>query len=170
MRDLDWGEINVGAYGGMMRRLRHKSRGDADRYIIGNWTSDIEANTAEKHVAKQLGLYHHDGIKGETDVGPFQVRHTLREDGKLLIRPKDKDGEAFILVTGAAPDYEIRGWCWGHEGKVKENWDEETSKNHPDGPAFFVPQAKLRRIEPLIAAAARAVASISKEMEASERT
>ena len=47
----------------------------------------------------------------EPDLWPcVEVRHTTHRHGGLIIRPRDKDGRIFFLVTGTMPNYCVVGW------------------------------------------------------------
>ena len=108
------------------------------------WHIDIEAACAEVALAKHLGVFW-DGSVGTgkaIDVGKYQVRHTPRENGALIIRPRDSDFEQFVLVTGVAPDFIIRGWILGVDGKVQKYLRDPNGKF----PAYFVPQSDLKAI------------------------
>lgn len=143
---LDWQEIVADATVGMMRHVKHAARNDKHKHggaPDAPWDADIESACAEDFVAKMLGLRWHHGSDGATDVGPYQVRHTMLGDGRLILHPDDKDDEIFILVTGRAPTFEIVGWCKGGEGKQKDFWGDPTQMNRP---AFFVPRSALHDI------------------------
>ena len=150
---IGWPEVAIGAMVGVRRQIKHRMRGDLHRWGengIGPWDRDVESACAEKFVARMTGLYHFDGEDGATDVGPHQVRQTSLPDGRLILHPDDKDHEAFILVVGRAPVYEMIGWCFGREGKLPEYWDDNAKT-----PAFFVPRAfpPMRAMETLPGAA-----------------
>jgi hypothetical protein len=147
MSDLDWMEITAAAMVGVMRQVKHRSRGDAHKWnapITGGWDRDIEGACAEKFAAKELGLYWFDGSNGATDVGPHQIRHTPHPDGRLTLHPEDNDNEAFILVVGRAPAFELIGWCLGHEGKLPDHWEDPTGAGRP---AYYIPRKRLRAME-----------------------
>jgi hypothetical protein len=152
MTDLNWMDITAAAMVGVLRQIKHRSRGDKHRWnapLAGGWDRDIESSCAEKYVAKNLGLYWFDCGESagcETDVGPYQVRHTCLPNGRLTLHPEDKDHEAFILVIGRAPTFEMIGWCFGHEGKRNEYWEDPSNS---DRPAFYVPRQVLRPISEL---------------------
>ena len=60
-------------------------------------------------------------------------------------QPMGADAAAFILVTGTAPEFSLRGWIVGQDGKNAEWW------RAPDGrrPCYAVPQAALTPMEEL---------------------
>lgn len=53
----------------------------------------------------------------------------------------DPDDRPFVLVTGVAPKFVLRGWIWGRDGKLEKYWGE---RNNNGRPAFFVPQSALQ--------------------------
>jgi hypothetical protein len=63
----------------------------------------------------------------------------------LIVRKDDKDEAIFILVTGLAPRYTVRGWAYAKECKREEFWT--THGKRP--PAYFFPQSALRSMESL---------------------
>ena len=104
------------------------------------WSNHIEGACGEAAVAKALGIYWNGAIGNHKakDVGKHQVRTTSYPDGSLILHKDDPDEDLFLLVTGIAPDYEVRGWIQGFEGKNLKHWATHTGR-----PAFFVPQEAL---------------------------
>lgn len=110
------------------------------------WQYHIEGACGEKAFAKFYGLYW-SGAIGDLradDVGHFQVRTNSRSNGDLILHPNDANDRIFVLLTGLAPTYTVRGWLWGGEGKNSCWWRE--SAPGKGRPAFFVPQSALRSI------------------------
>jgi len=108
------------------------------------WHIDIEAACAEMAVAKHFNLYWDGSVNTFKlpDVGGFQVRHTQKLDGCLIVRPSDSDREMYLLIVGSSPVYFIVGWCYGHEAK-----QEQYVVGYNDmPPAWFVPQEYLHDI------------------------
>lgn len=144
-------EVMEAAYGGAFRRLTAIKRGRVHRHAYdgedagGTWTMDIEAFGAEMLVARHMGRYH--GWQEETDedgdVGPIQVRHTLRTGGCLIVHPDDRDEAPFVLVVGAMPFQQIIGGIYGHRAKQEQFWKADVRN-----PAFFVPQSALTPLRP----------------------
>jgi len=130
---------------GVMRRLsavKHKRQGNFKiNQPVDYWAVDIEGAGAELCVAKWLGLYWNAVVNNPEqlagDVGKYQVRHTQRMDGSLIVRDKDKDDAVFILVVGAYPTYVIIGWTTGGKAKQREYL------RGNEYPAYFVPQDAL---------------------------
>jgi DNA polymerase III alpha subunit len=63
------------------------------------------------------------------DVGKnIQVRSTNYREGNLLVHPKDKDDQVFVLVKSHNyPEMEISGWILGKDAKRKEFWEDGTN-------------------------------------------
>lgn len=114
------------------------------------WHTDIEGAGGEMAVAKALDVYWDGSVDTYKlpDVGKYQVRQTELSNGSLIVREGDSDDEIFILVTGKAPLYEVRGYMLGAAAKREEF----VRDPHGMSPAWFVPQGKLSPIEDLIGA------------------
>jgi hypothetical protein len=72
-------------------------------------------------------------------VGNVQVRSTSGHRNCLILHKTDPDDKAFVLVTGTAPNFVLRGWIWGRDGKNEEYWRDPVGGR----PAYFVPQSAL---------------------------
>lgn len=129
-----------------------KEKGCADRFdhSIG---IGILGMLGEMAVAKHLGIYWSGNKVGDyksPDVGAFQVRTTIHNGGHLRVEIDDNPEEKFILISAKPPLFKIHGWFYGreaqHGGKdVGEFWCSKT----PDRFAFWVPAARLHRLEDL---------------------
>lgn len=133
-------------YAGKKRYRRRRAAGSKQRY--GRKQSDhtteleIEAIGAEIFVGELLGERWRDtdspDYHGDVGLGN-QVRHTRRENGRLLLHDSDKDDHIFYLVIGTYPEYTVIGSIVGGEGKrvgvVREL--------QPGRPAICVEQADL---------------------------
>ena len=136
-------ELYQAANVGCMRQCTNlrdgrKHRHGADASV--GWSLSIEGACGEAAVAKALGIYW-SGSLGDfkaKDVGKHQVRTTHHPDGCLILHKTDLNEDIFLLVTGLAPEYELRGWTQGFEGKHLKHWRTDTGR-----PAFFVPQEAL---------------------------
>lgn len=108
------------------------------------WQLHCEGACGEQAFAKFFGLYW-SGAIGDLkadDVGYFQVRTNSRNNGDLILHYNDPDDRIFVLLTGLAPTYTVRGWLWGAEGKDDRWWRE--SAPGKGRAAFFVPQSALK--------------------------
>jgi len=87
------------------------------------------------------------------DIGNnIQVRSTKYAYGNLLLHPKDKDDDIFILVRAHLyPLMQICGWIKGKQGKNKEFWEDGTNyKAFKGRPCFRFPAKYLNNIGTLI--------------------
>jgi len=141
---LTWSEQLTAAHVGAMRRIGAMASGRPEPYgtPADLWAVDIEAAAAELAVAKAVGLFWPMATRPDRnlagDVGPFQVRHTTRENGRLILHDRDSDDAAFVLVRGSIPSFDVVGWIWGADGK------DQRFRFKGDGrPAFFVPETDL---------------------------
>ncbi len=86
------------------------------------------------------------------DVGSnIQVRSTNHSNGNLLVHPKDKDDQVFILVKSHDyPEMEVSGWVLGRDAKKKEFWEDGSNLPSFEGRACYLfPCEKLNPIETL---------------------
>lgn len=141
---LSQAEMLIAAQAGCLRRIaavKHHRQHNNGVPTIDMWGMDIEGAAAELVVAKWLGKYWNsvadDPTQLEGDVGRYQVRHTRRIDGRLILHDKDKNDAVFVLVVGQYPNYYICGWTDGATGKQQQYW------RNGERPAFFVPQYAL---------------------------
>jgi len=143
VRATKW-EAWLGAMIGAARRIESLMGGLEDQHGFSGdpWGANIEGAIGELMAAKGLGRYWDATVNAfkAPDVGPYQVR-TMKD---LIIRPGDKPHEVFIWVTGACPDYELRGWIWGREAR-RDEWLKGWG---PKPKAWFVPPP-LHRMEDL---------------------
>lgn len=133
----------------MIGVMRHLDNTEANRdHLWGGdknmgWQYHIEGAMGECAVAKHLGMFWSCGVRGDDDVGEYQVRTTDESWKKLILHPEDEDNKRYYLVTGLNGTYSIRGWILCRDGKQKQWWQDPTKKNRW---AFFVPQSALRSI------------------------
>lgn len=133
---------------GARRRILALEQGRKDRYGWGNmdyWGIDIEGCLAELAAAKAMGLYWggiSDSARDEGDINGIEVRSTKYKKGSLILHPDDPDERVFILVVGAAPEYNVAGWIRAKHGK-KDKWWQERQKGRP---CYFVPQDALKDV------------------------
>jgi hypothetical protein len=133
-------EVFAAAMVGVRRRLA--SMGPAYAPGADFWRIDIEGACAEQAVAKALGVYWDSSVntfKLPDLPASLQVRHTELDNGSLIVRPGDADGERFLLVTGRAPVFHLRGWLHGYEAKQRYYLKSPNGKDD----AYFVPQSAL---------------------------
>lgn len=154
---LSWAELNQAALVGVRRqvqairegrKLTHGADGDHA------WTYHIEGAAGEMAVAKVLGRYWSASVgtfKGDGDVGPVEVRTRSRHTYDLIVRGDDRDDAVFVLATGRAPNFVVRGWIRGGDAKQPAYLLDPGNR---DAPAWFVPHDQLHPIDTLEGAAA----------------
>lgn len=143
-------EIFHAALVGVTRQIDNLRNHRLDRYGASTeegWRLHIEGACGELAVARYFDRYWSGNLGNlqAPDVGAFQVRTRPRPDGNLILHPSDADDEEFVLVTGTAPRFELRGWIRGAEGKRQEFWKDPAGGR----PAFFVPASALHPMEAL---------------------
>ncbi len=139
-------EVSMASHIGCLRQIESLAQGLQDKHDMDpkdGWGIHIEGACGELVVAK-TGNLHWDGsvnsFHTSADVGEFHVRTRSRHDYELLVRDDDEDEGIYILVTGYAPNYVVRGWQYGKECK-----QDQYKKGHGGRkPAYFYPQNKLR--------------------------
>jgi hypothetical protein len=149
--ELSKAEVMPGALVGVSRRIDSlfSERAQTVPGIDGDgmgWIRDIEGALAEQAYAKAIDRYWDSSqwrfrSAASGDVGKFQVRHTTRLDGHLIVRPHDKEADRFVLVVGVCPHYQIVGSILGRDAKQPH------FLNDPGGrgvPCWWVPQAALQ--------------------------
>lgn len=140
-------EMELAAIVGCRRQIENLYKNRPDAYgadVEKGWQSHVEGAAGEMAVAKLANKFW-SGSMGDLkadDVGRAQVRTRSRHDYELILHPRDADDRAFILVTGLAPTFTIRGWIFAREGKRQEYWRDPAGGRA----AFFVPQSALRPI------------------------
>ena len=65
---------------------------------------------------------------------------------RLILHDDDKDNRPYILVYADAPDFYIKGWMMGADGKEKKYWSDPQGTNRH---AYFVPDEDLISINEL---------------------
>ena len=144
---LTWSEMMQAAMCGAMRNIAamRDGRQPAPRVphsAENTWTIHIEGAAGEMAFAKHAGFYWGATVNSFKlpDVGAIQVRTRSRHSYDLIIRRGDCDDDVFVLVTGIAPRFVIRGWIGAREAKSHPEW----IQTHGEGEAaWFVPQAAL---------------------------
>jgi hypothetical protein len=140
-------------------RARHRAERAGDHRGLdqdGNiWTRHIEGALAEMAAAKALDKFYA-GAQGTRlgeskpdggDVGRIQVRcrpaDYLDQEKRLIIQPRDRDDEDFLLVVGRHGVYRMVGWINAGLAKRHPEWIANPGNF---GDAWFVPQAALEEI------------------------
>ena len=138
-----------GALVGSMRNVESLKGRRAPAYGAKNeWHYHIEGALGEMAVAKALSVYWGGTVCSfhSADIGEqLQVRTRSSHTYDLIVRDADDDDHIFLLVTGEAPTYHVRGWMRGRDAKRDEFLKEYGGRP----PAYFVPQSELHTLEAL---------------------
>lgn len=153
------GELRAAAFLGGRRDEASRARGLKAGHGFGAESNtdaaaaiDILGAEGEYAVAKALGLPMPDTVntfKLPDLPGRLQVRASNHPKCHLLVRPKDSDGDSYILVQALGGGrFDVLGWLPGRAAK-RDQW-----KREPSGrPAIYlVPREHLRRVEALLPA------------------
>lgn len=154
---LTIGEVECATALGVARRkecIKNKTHsvgfGNQHYYGTNEWGTDIDGAGAEEAFCKYKGIYWGaplNNFKGGDSlaVDNLQIRHTELHINSLIIRPKDNDDHYYVLVTGQLPDYVIRGYILGKDGK-NDKW---IRSPHGKDAAWFIPQDALKCVDNL---------------------
>lgn len=138
------GLVGVGRH---IKGIKKEGQYGCNNVAVG-WQVNCDGACGEMALAKYLGVFW-DGNMGNfqaADVGALQVRTNPNAWGDLMLHPKDKDEDIFVLIlSDKMPSYTLRGWIYGHEGKLQKWW-RDGAKGRP---AFFVPQSELHDMSTL---------------------
>lgn len=147
-------EYWLGTQIGTMRQVSNLYKGRKDAYgaeKMNGFEININGACGEVAVAKWLNIFY-SGNLGDLAAGDvnhpsvrIEVRTAFEAHYRMILHKKDRDDAIFILLTGTAPEFIVRGWCYGREGKQEKFWADPAGGR----PAYFVPQAELRPIDEL---------------------
>lgn len=148
---LDRGEVHLAAMMGCLRQIDNifaekQSYIDEEQGEGFGWAANIEGCLGEIAFAKwskrywggNLGNYKAD------DVGPYQVRTRSKHEYELPIYPRDRPDRYYVLLTGTVPEYRVRGYVWGADGKRPEFY----TRYGKGRPAFYVPYRLIIPLAP----------------------
>lgn len=145
---LTWREVEWAARVGALRQIEAMRQGL--EHIAGfdglGWDIHVEGAAGELAFAKATDRYWDGSVntfKEGGDVGAYQVRTRSRHVYDLLVRPDDSDIQAYVLVTGTVPAFQVHGWMLGADAKRPEFL--QTYANRPK--AYFVPKGNLYTLE-----------------------
>jgi hypothetical protein len=142
-------EMMEAVHWGGRRRLEHIFDIDgALSNFVGNpnwngWNADIEGVAAEMAYCKYRGIEWRPTTFHEADVGDnVQIRHTERDDGSLIFKPRDKklSDHWFVLVTGKDGRYDVAGYMKGRDC-MRDEW--LRSPYGEKSTAWFAPKTAL---------------------------
>jgi hypothetical protein len=148
---LNKSEFFIAVQHGVMRQMQNLKNKLKDAYgaeMMDGWGVHIEGACAETVLAKTMGVFYN-GNMGDLDAtdvnlenSKIECRSTSHLTGRLILHEEDSDDAFFFLLVGKAPEFEIKGWIKGVDGKKKAYWSDPTKKGRH---AFFVPQSALNR-------------------------
>lgn len=141
-------EMKIAALVGTNRNTEAISKGLLDKHGFkgDGWSVNIEGACGELAFAKFANQYWNGSVntfKSGGDVGKLQVRTRSDHSYDLIIRPDDRDSDYFILVTGQAPVFRVRGFILAGDAKRMTDCI-QTHGGRP--PAWFIPSNRLNRI------------------------
>lgn len=143
--ELSTHELHLAASVGLRRQLSAIASKRPDRHGINaedGWRAHIEGACGELAVAKFLGKYWDgsvDTFRTLPDLDTVEIRTRSKHYYDLIIRRDDDPSKTYILVTGLAPSFQVRGWIKGHAAQ-RDEW----LKTHGGREeAWFVPASKL---------------------------
>ena len=143
---------------GVKRQAYNNSIGQADAYGFKGDGTAIHVDGARAELAVALALsqgwtdFARDYDKIVADVGTnIQVRSTSYKHGNLLLHPRDKDDQVFVLVKSHDfPTMELVGWVLGKDAKRKEYWEDGSLYKAFAGRACYrYPHTKLKPMDTL---------------------
>ena len=141
-------EVIMAAGVGIRRQVSALAANRRDRHGLNpedGWRVHIEGANGELAVAKYLGKYWDgsvDTFKSLPDLGNVEIRTRSRHTYDLIIRTDDDPAKFYILVTGIAPNYRVRGWIKGENAR-RDEWLQTHGGREA---AWFVPADALTPI------------------------
>ena len=139
-------EVRMAAAIGVERQLESISRGLKDAAGLrdsAGWSEHISGCLGELAVCKALGWHWSATVntfKNGADIRDrIEVRTRSRHSYELIIRPDDAPNKFYVLVTGRASEFWVRGWILGAQARRDEWWHGHGGRDH----AWFVPHSAL---------------------------
>ena len=141
-------EMVTAAMAGVFRHAENMANGVKDRHCANEkngWQVHIDGALAECALAKWIDRYWEGkGTRGGSDVGPYDVRHAISDNLRLIIHDYDPDQRIFFFVTGSNGQYAVQGGIRAIDGKKKQYWWADAPS-----PAYFIPKDRLISAEQL---------------------
>jgi hypothetical protein len=141
-------ELDMAATVGVRRQVSAVASGRKHQHGMSfedGWRAHIEGACGELALAKYLGKYWDgsvDTFRSLPDLGNIEIRTRSKSYYELIVREDDDPSKVYVLVTGFAPDYQIRGWIRGADARR----DEWLQAHGGRPPAWFVPHDALTSI------------------------
>ena len=112
---LSASEMAFAAFSGVAREAANRAdgRGRAGGFSKSGWDTHIEGACGECAAGKCLGVYWPPGMgtmKGPDLLHCIEVRTTPGHNYRLPVKRTDPEDRWFVLVTGTAPVFFVRGW------------------------------------------------------------
>jgi hypothetical protein len=141
---LDWDDFTLAIDSGIKRQLSaiRDGRQDAHGFDGFGWGEHIEGCASELCFARITSQEWDPkvGLITPGDVGDdIEIRCTKHERGHMIVYESNPTAHRFVLATGTAPQYWMRGWLPGVSAKAKTLFREKRE----GGGAFWVPQSAL---------------------------
>ncbi|CAB5220059.1 hypothetical protein UFOVP231_46 [uncultured Caudovirales phage] len=133
--------------------IRHHESVSNNRASANVWQEDrrsglsihVEGAMGEICAAKVRDKYYEgtvNSFKG-ADIGEnIQVRCTNSHNRRLWMFKNDNPDHFYVLVTGVAPTFKVRGWIYGHEGQKEEYLESHNGQRE----IYYIPTKILRPI------------------------
>ena len=92
--------------------------------LVANGKSTSRGACGEVAVAKAMGRYWGGSVNTFKSIGDlvsvgWEIRTRAEHSYDLIIRDDDQDDRVFVLVTGKAPNYVVRGWIKAGDAKER---------------------------------------------------
>ncbi len=101
--------------------------GKEDEFLAAKaqWQNDIEGAMGECAAAIYFNKFWDGGgfWPESGDIGRIEIRTTSLPSNRLILYPNDTDYGRFVSVVGMNGRYTLRGWIFGHEGKIDKFWE-----------------------------------------------
>ena len=140
-------ELQIAAMTGASRYWHVRNRGMKNRPAQSHddglgLARHVEGAAGEMALAKALERYWLPSVNAfkVADIGKnIQVRTRTKDEYEMIVRDHDSDDHYFVLVTGTAPEFKIRGYIKGVDAK-RDCW----KRSYGGGMlSYFVPHAEL---------------------------
>jgi hypothetical protein len=139
-------ELDLAGGVGVRRQVSALAAGRKDRHGMkpeDGWKVHVEGACGELAVAKYLGKYWDgsvDTFRRLPDLGNVEIRTRSKHYYELIIRRDDDPEKFYVLVTGIAPRYRVRGWIKGADAR-NSDWLRSHGNREE---AWFVPTSQLQ--------------------------